>query len=83
MRFSVAFHHGGQFVRDWMICYKGGERNIFKLKDDDDWGYGEMCGLVEEDLKISKGYKPILTMCEWIRTYLMNMISTIKSKLCK
>ncbi|WJX63126.1 hypothetical protein P8452_48048 [Trifolium repens] len=27
--------------------------------------------------------KPILTMCEWIRTYLMNKISTIRSKLGK
>ncbi|WJX78278.1 hypothetical protein P8452_61520 [Trifolium repens] len=57
MRFSVAFHHGGNFVRDWIICYKGGDKAIFKVKDDDDWGYAEMCGLVEDDLKVSKGYR--------------------------
>jgi hypothetical protein len=27
--------------------------------------------------------KPILTMCEWIRTYLMHRTSTIRSKLGK
>ncbi|WJX58900.1 hypothetical protein P8452_44307 [Trifolium repens] len=57
MRFSVAFHHGGNFVRDWIICYKGGDKAIFKVKDDDDWGFAEMCSLVEDDLKVSKGYR--------------------------
>jgi hypothetical protein len=33
-----------------------GDRAIFKVKDDDECGYGEMCGLLEDDLKISKGY---------------------------
>ncbi|GAU15822.1 hypothetical protein TSUD_236380 [Trifolium subterraneum] len=57
MSLSVAFHHGGHFVRDWIISYKGGEKTVFKRLDPDKWTYFEMTSLVEEDLKISKGYR--------------------------
>jgi hypothetical protein len=43
MSITVAFHHGGLFVRDWLICYKGGEESVFDL-DVDKWCYFELEG---------------------------------------
>jgi hypothetical protein len=57
MSLSVVFHHGGHFVRDWIISYKGGEKTVFKRLDPDKWTYFEITSLVEEDLKVSKGYR--------------------------
>lgn len=47
MSITVALHHGGLFVRDWLICYKGGEESVFDL-DVDKWCYFELLGYAND-----------------------------------
>jgi len=53
MSITVAFHHGGLFVRDWLICYKGGEESVVDI-DVDKWCYFELEGYADD---LHKKYK--------------------------
>jgi len=57
MGFSVNFHHGGRFVRDWLITYKGGNETLKEGLYEDRWSYFEITGIVENDLNVKKPYK--------------------------
>lgn len=53
----VHFHHGGCFVRDWLVCYKGGEETLVEGIEDDKFSYFEITGMVENDFKVEKPYR--------------------------
>jgi hypothetical protein len=48
MSVSVVFHHGGVFVRDFLLYYKGGNENLFNDIDKDRWSYFEATGILKE-----------------------------------
>jgi hypothetical protein len=39
MKFDVVFHHGGEFVKDWVLFYRGGCETIIQKQDFDDWSF--------------------------------------------
>ncbi|WJX85475.1 hypothetical protein P8452_67922 [Trifolium repens] len=39
MKFDVVFHHGGEFVKDWVLFYRGGSETIIQKQDFDDWSF--------------------------------------------
>lgn len=43
MSVGVVFHHGGEFVRDFLF-YKWGKENRFNEIDKDKWSYFEATG---------------------------------------
>jgi len=53
MSITVAFHHGGLFVRDWLICYKGDKESVVDI-DVDKWCYFEPKGYADD---LQKKYK--------------------------
>jgi len=50
----VKFHYGGRFVRDWVICYNGGEETLIEGLDPDRWSYFEIVGILETDLLVKE-----------------------------
>ena len=57
MGFYVDFHHGGSFVRDWLISYKGGNETLMERSDEDRWSFFEITGMVKNDLNVNKPYR--------------------------
>lgn len=55
--FSVNFYHGGNFVRDWLISYKGGNETLMEGLDEDRWSYFEITSIVENDLNVKNPYR--------------------------
>lgn len=59
MSIKVVFHHGGLFVRDWVITYKGGKESMVDI-DNDKWSYFELRGYVKDiwkEFKYEKGFR--------------------------
>jgi hypothetical protein len=50
MSVTVGFHHGGSFVRDWLIYYKDGVESVIDV-DADKFCYFEAKGIVDEFVK--------------------------------
>jgi hypothetical protein len=48
MSFNVVFHHGGQFVRDWIVYYRGGDVTVVEGLDKDRWSYFEAEGIMTD-----------------------------------
>ena len=44
--FNVVFHHGGEFVREETMFYRGGMETLITRQDLDRWSYFEAVGLV-------------------------------------
>jgi len=57
MGIAVKFHYGGRFVRDWVICYYGGEETLIKGLDPDKWCFFELTGILETDLLVKKPFR--------------------------
>ncbi|GAU20631.1 hypothetical protein TSUD_230450 [Trifolium subterraneum] len=55
MTFTVVFHHGGLFVREWVIFYKGGKKKEVVIIDPDKWSYFEAVGHLDDIIK-KEGY---------------------------
>ena len=53
MSIIVRFHHGGSFVKDWVIYYNGGQESVIEVEDDK-WCYFEAFGLVKDLVKAFK-----------------------------
>jgi len=53
MSIIVGFHHGGSFVKDWVIYYNGGQESVIEVEDDK-WCYFEAFGLVKDLVKAFK-----------------------------
>ena len=45
---AVVFHHGGQFVRDYLLYYTGGQEHVVNGIDRDKWCYFEATGILKE-----------------------------------
>lgn len=45
---SVVFHHGGEFVRDYILYYTGGQEHVVNGIDRDRWCYFEATGILKE-----------------------------------
>jgi len=54
---AVKFHYGVRFVRDWVICYNGGEETLIEGLDPDRWSFFEIKGILETDLLVKKPYR--------------------------
>ncbi len=48
MSVAVVFHHGGEFVSDFLLYYKGGKENRFNEIDKDKWCYFEATGILKD-----------------------------------
>lgn len=48
MSFNVVFHHGGQFVRDLIVYYRGGDVTVVEGLDKDKWSYFEVEGIMTD-----------------------------------
>ncbi|XP_058783754.1 uncharacterized protein LOC131658483 [Vicia villosa] len=46
--FNVIFHHGGEFVRDGHLFYRGGVETIISDQDYDKWSFCEAVSLVKD-----------------------------------
>ncbi|CAJ2652425.1 unnamed protein product [Trifolium pratense] len=53
MSFTIVVHHGGQFVRDWIVYYRGGSVTVIEGINKDKWNYLEAEGIVRK-LKYGK-----------------------------
>ena len=54
MGIAVKFHYGGRFLRDWVICYNGGEETLIEGLGPDKWCFFELIGILETDLLVKK-----------------------------
>lgn len=48
MSFPLVFHHGGKFVKNRILEYKGGIESVISSQDLDRWSYFEASGLVKD-----------------------------------
>ena len=48
MSFNVVFHHGGEFVRDWVVYYREGSKSIVYNSDVDKWSFFEATRLLAD-----------------------------------
>ena len=48
MSVAVVFHHEGEFVKDFLLYYKGGKENRFNEIDKDKWCYFEAIGILKD-----------------------------------
>ncbi|KAK2401055.1 hypothetical protein QL285_050686 [Trifolium repens] len=57
MSFKVKFHYGGQFVRDCLLYYQGGQEYDKDDNDPDRWSLFEIKGILKEDCHIEGKYR--------------------------
>ena len=57
MGIAVKFHYGGRFLRDWVICYNGGEETLIEGLDPDKWCFFELTGILETDLLVKRPFR--------------------------
>ena len=54
---TVKFYYRSRFVRDWVICYNGGEETLIEGLDPDRWSFFEITGILETNLLVKKSYR--------------------------
>jgi hypothetical protein len=57
MSFKVKFHYGGQFVRDCLLYYQGGQEYDKDDNDPDRWSLFEIKGILKEDCHVEGKYR--------------------------
>ncbi|KAK2417184.1 vacuolar cation/proton exchanger [Trifolium repens] len=57
MSFKVKFHYGGQFVRDCLLYYQGGQEYDKDDNDPDRWSLFEIKGILKDDCHVEGKYR--------------------------